>query len=101
MLEQVLFSRTGRAENLSGTEHASTDRLRASRIAVVLPRLLERFGAGLREAGHTNEIVDLYAIGFDPVLGERDNANWMDADAPDDVLASMQLRERLSRGREF
>jgi NAD(P)H dehydrogenase (quinone) len=60
--------------------------------------VLERFDAGLREAGHTNEIVDLYAIGFDPVLRERDNANWMDADAPDDVLASMHLRERLLEG---
>ena len=28
--------------------------------------VLERFDAGLRDAGHTNEIVDLYAIGFDP-----------------------------------
>lgn len=61
--------------------------------------VLDRFDAGLREAGHTNEIVDLYAIGFDPVLRERDNANWMDADAPDDVLAGMHLRERLLEGR--
>jgi NAD(P)H dehydrogenase (quinone) len=30
--------------------------------------ILERFDAGLREAGNTNEIVDLYAIGFDPIL---------------------------------
>ena len=28
--------------------------------------VLDRFDAGLRDAGHTNEIVDLYAIGFDP-----------------------------------
>jgi flavodoxin-like protein len=35
--------------------------------------VLERFDAGLRDAGHTNEIVDLYAIGFDPVLRERDS----------------------------
>lgn len=60
--------------------------------------VLNRFDAGLRNAGHTNEIVDLYAIGFDPVLRERDNANWMDADAPDDVIASMHLRERLLEG---
>jgi NAD(P)H dehydrogenase (quinone) len=60
--------------------------------------VLERFDAGLREAGHTNEVVDLYAIGFDPVLRERDNPNWMDADAPDDVLASMHMRERLLEG---
>jgi NAD(P)H dehydrogenase (quinone) len=60
--------------------------------------VLERFDAGLREAGHVNEIVDLYAIGFDPVLRERDGANWMDANAPDDVLASMHVRERLLDG---
>lgn len=60
--------------------------------------VLHRFDAGLRDAGHTNEIVDLYAIGFDPVLRDRDNANWMDADAPDDVLAAVHLRERLLKG---
>jgi NAD(P)H dehydrogenase (quinone) len=60
--------------------------------------VLERFDAGLREAGHGNEILDLYAMGFDPVLRERDNPNWMDADAPDDVIASMHLRERLLEG---
>jgi NAD(P)H dehydrogenase (quinone) len=60
--------------------------------------VLERFDVGLREAGHTNEIIDLYAIGFDPVLRERDNPNWMDADAPDEILAKMRLRERLLEG---
>lgn len=28
--------------------------------------VLDQFVAGLRDAGHTNEVVDLYAIGFDP-----------------------------------
>ena len=37
--------------------------------------VLERFDAGLQDAGHTNEVMDLYAIGFDPVLRERDNPN--------------------------
>jgi len=60
--------------------------------------VLERFDAGLRDAGHINEIVDLYAVGFDPVLRERDNPNWMDADAPDEIIASMHLRERLLAG---
>jgi NAD(P)H dehydrogenase (quinone) len=57
--------------------------------------VLERFDSGLRDAGHTNEIVDLYAIGFDPVLRERDNPNWMDANGPDDIIAKMHLRERI------
>ncbi len=60
--------------------------------------VLDRFDAGLRDAGHTNEIVDLYAIGFDPVLRERDNPNWMDDHAPDEILESMHLRERLLEG---
>ena len=60
--------------------------------------VLDRFDAGLREAGHTNEVVDLYAIGFDPVLRDRDSPNWMDEHAPDEILASMHLRERLLEG---
>jgi NAD(P)H dehydrogenase (quinone) len=28
--------------------------------------VLDRFDASLREAGHTNAIAELYAIGFDP-----------------------------------
>jgi NAD(P)H dehydrogenase (quinone) len=60
--------------------------------------VLERFDTGLRDAGHTNEVVDLYAIGFDPVLRERDNPNWMDADAPDEIIASMHLRARMLEG---
>jgi len=60
--------------------------------------VLERFDAGLREAGHSNEVVDLYAIGFDPVLRERDNPNWMDAEAPDEILERMHLRERMLEG---
>jgi len=34
--------------------------------------VLEQFTKGLTDAGHSNEIVDLYAIGFDPVLRDRD-----------------------------
>jgi len=59
--------------------------------------VLERFDAGLRDAGHTNEI-DLYTIGFDTVLHERDNPNWMDANGPDDIIAKMHLRERILEG---
>jgi NAD(P)H dehydrogenase (quinone) len=60
--------------------------------------VLEHFDAGLRDAGHTNEVVDLYAIGFDPVLRERDNPNWMDEHAPQEILDSMHLRERMLEG---
>lgn len=60
--------------------------------------VLERFDAGLRDAGHTNDVVDLYKIGFDPVLRPRDNPNWMDANAPDRIVESMHLRERMLEG---
>lgn len=58
--------------------------------------ILERFCAGLAEAGHTNEIVDLHAIGFDPVLGDRDGPNWIDGSVPDDVLARIKIEESLN-----
>jgi NAD(P)H dehydrogenase (quinone) len=57
-----------------------------------------RFDAGLRAAGHVNEVVDLYAIDFDPVLRDRDSPNWMDADAPAEILERMHLRERMLQG---
>lgn len=57
--------------------------------------VLERFHAGLMDAGHSNEIVDLYAIGFDPVFRESDGANWIDDSVPDDVLAYMKVEESL------
>jgi NAD(P)H dehydrogenase (quinone) len=60
--------------------------------------LLERFDAGLRAAGHVNEIVDLHAIGFDPVIRERDTPNWIDPDAPAEILERMQLRQRMLGG---
>ena len=57
--------------------------------------VLERFDAGLRDGGHVNEVVDLYAIKFDPVLRTRDNPNWMDPDAPEDIIGRMRVRERM------
>jgi NAD(P)H dehydrogenase (quinone) len=57
--------------------------------------IMERFSAGLRDAGHTNELVDLHAMGFDPVLRDRDEPNWIDDSVPDDVLGCMHLNERM------
>jgi NAD(P)H dehydrogenase (quinone) len=100
--------RTAGRASLSVEQDAfSLDRRRDMRVLTVFAHhgsktfchaVLDRFDAGLREAGHTNEIVDLHAIGFDPVLRERDTPNWMDADAPDDIIARMDLRERLLEG---
>lgn len=57
--------------------------------------ILERFCAGLKEAGHANEVVDLHAIGFDPVFRDRDGPNWIDESVPDDVLAHMDIERSL------
>ncbi len=56
-----------------------------SQQSAILFSLLERFCAGLADAGHENEVVDLYAIGFDPVLRDHDRPNWIDDSVPDDV----------------
>ena len=56
--------------------------------------LLDRFSAGLAEAGHEHEVVDLYAIDFDPVFRMGDFASYVHASIPIDVLESMDLKAR-------
>ena len=60
--------------------------------------VLDRFSTGLQDAGHANEIVDLYAIGFDPILRERDTPSWLTETIPDEMLERMRLRENLLSG---
>ena len=60
--------------------------------------VLDHFTAGLREAGHSTEVVDLYAIGFDPVHRSRDTPSWLTESIPDDLLDRMRLRESLLEG---
>jgi NAD(P)H dehydrogenase (quinone) len=57
--------------------------------------VLDRFDSGLQDAGHTNEILDLYGIGFDPILRDRDTPSWLTETIPDDMLERMRLRENL------
>ncbi|UCG61044.1 MAG: NAD(P)H-dependent oxidoreductase [Candidatus Zixiibacteriota bacterium] len=57
--------------------------------------LLEEFIRGLADGGHTYEINDLYAIGFDPVYTERDAAFFMDDTVPEEVLERFNLRQRV------
>jgi NAD(P)H dehydrogenase (quinone) len=57
--------------------------------------VLEEFTRGLSEAGHETEVVDLYAIKFDPVFRRRDMATYLHEDMPPDVLESMNLRQRF------
>ncbi len=57
--------------------------------------ILERFNKGLVEAGHTNEVVDLYAIHFDPVFRTDDYASYVHESMPAEVLEAMNLRQRV------
>jgi NAD(P)H dehydrogenase (quinone) len=57
--------------------------------------VLEQFTGGLREAGHEVDIVDLYAIKFDPVFRTRDMASYLHEDMPPDILESMNLKQRV------
>jgi NAD(P)H dehydrogenase (quinone) len=59
--------------------------------------VLEQFTKGLADAGHANETIDLYAIGFDPVLRQRDLPNWLpDENAPD--VAEKVAKKRVLAG---
>ena len=60
--------------------------------------VLQQLTKGLAEAGHSNEIVDLYAIGFDPVWTARDAPNWLDESIPQDILDRANLRQQLLDG---
>jgi NAD(P)H dehydrogenase (quinone) len=59
--------------------------------------VLDRFAAGLADAGHTNEILDLYAIKFDPVFRDRDVASYTSGTIPADILEIMDLEARVLR----
>ena len=57
--------------------------------------LLEQFTKGLEKGGHTYEVLDLYAMHFDPVITERDWPNWIDESMPLDMLESMNLKQQV------
>ncbi len=57
--------------------------------------LLEQFTKGLEDADHTNEVIDLYAMRFDPVLTSRDWPDWIDESIPMDLLERANLKQQL------
>ncbi len=59
--------------------------------------VLESFSAGLADAGHTNEVLDLYAIKFDPVFRDQDVASYTSGNMPTDILELMDLEQRVLR----
>ena len=52
--------------------------------------ILESFTKGLAEAGHTYEVVDLYAIKFNPCLSGEDFVKLMQGKVSDDVRAQQE-----------
>lgn len=57
--------------------------------------VLEEFSRGLQDAGHASDVVDLYAIRFDPVFRMQDSASYVHESMPADVLERMNLKQRV------
>jgi len=57
--------------------------------------ILQQFTKGLEDAGHASEVVDLYAIRFDPVFRMRDFASYVHESIPLEILEQMNLKQRV------
>ena len=57
--------------------------------------ILEQFTRGLEEAGHTSEVVDLYAIRFDPVFRTQDFASYVHESMSREILDEMNLKQHV------
>ncbi len=55
--------------------------------------ILQEFTKGLEDAGHVTEVVDLYAIRFDPVFHMEDFAGYVHESMPADILEQMNLKQ--------
>ena len=53
--------------------------------------ILRQFTKGLEDAGHTSEVVDLYAIRFNPVFRTQDFASYVHESMPREILDEMNL----------
>jgi len=55
--------------------------------------ILHEFTKGLADAGHTYEVVDLYAIKFDPVFRTQDFASYVHESMPLEILKQLNLKQ--------
>jgi NAD(P)H dehydrogenase (quinone) len=62
--------------------------------------ILDRFAKGLQDSGHTSEVVDLYAIRFDPVFRTDDFASYVHESMPPDILNQMNLKQHVLESAE-
>src|SRR5512139_1067615 len=57
--------------------------------------ILQQFTKGLADAGHTSEVMDLYAIRFDPVFRTQDFASYVHDSMPLEILDQMNLKQHV------
>lgn len=57
--------------------------------------VLEQVVRGLAEGGHSYEVLDLYALGFDPVFSQHDSAQFVHHTTPEEVLDRAALERAL------
>jgi NAD(P)H dehydrogenase (quinone) len=57
--------------------------------------VLQQFTKGLEDAGHVSEVVDLYAIRFDPVFRTQDFASYVHESMPLEILEQMNLKQQV------
>ena len=60
--------------------------------------VLDEFTRGLRDGGHTPDVLDLYAMKFDPVFTLADAATWLHPDMPTDILERWNPRQAVLDG---
>jgi NAD(P)H dehydrogenase (quinone) len=54
--------------------------------------VLEQVSRGLRDGGHAVAVIDLHAVGFDPVFRDRDYNQFMHSTLPDELVEDPALR---------
>ncbi len=57
--------------------------------------VLEKVTGGLRDGGHSYDVIDLHAIGFDPVFRNRDYNQFMHESLPDELVEQSDLKSAL------
>lgn len=57
--------------------------------------IMEQVARGLVDAGHTHEVIDLYAIGFNPVFSQHDSTSFIHHTAPEALLDRSRLEAAI------
>ncbi len=60
--------------------------------------VLEEVVRGLDEGGHSHEVIDLHAMGFDPVFRKRDFLQFMHETVPEELIVDADLRRAVVEG---